>query len=176
MATATWIQHDLEEAGVPFQELHHNDAYTAQSLAEREHVSGHHVAKVVAVIADGRPVELILPASRRVNLQKVRDILTAENVRLATEPELQQYFADCEIGAIPAMRHWKDVDVLMDDTLRVEGDIVFPAGTHCDAVRIAFEAWFRVVNPRVESFTEPERSFPREEAMDEWPGQDGEWI
>jgi Ala-tRNA(Pro) deacylase len=175
MATATWIQHDLEQAGVPFQELHHDEVYTAQALAEREHVSGHRVAKVVVVIADGRPVELILPASRRVNLDKLRGVLPAKCARLASEAELQQRFADCELGALPALRHWQDIDVLMDTMLRVDGDIVFPAGTHRDAVRIGFEEWFHMVKPRVESFTDPERPSMPQEGGEGWYGANGEW-
>src|ERR1051326_7705213 len=100
MSTATWIQHELEQAGVPFQELHHDDAFTAQALAECEHISGHRVAKVVLVMADDRPVELIMPASRRVRLDMIRERLGARMVRLASEVELQQYFGDCEIGAM----------------------------------------------------------------------------
>jgi Ala-tRNA(Pro) deacylase len=64
MATPMWIRKMLELRGIAFEEMHHPEAYTAQEVAQREHFSGHHVAKVVVVIADGRPVELILPASR----------------------------------------------------------------------------------------------------------------
>ena len=76
---------ELEEHGIAYEELHHPEAYTAQRVAQREHVSGHRVAKVVCVIMDGRPVELVLPASRRLNLDQVRDVLRAGVMRLATE-------------------------------------------------------------------------------------------
>lgn len=173
MATATWIQQELEQSGVSFQELHHEEVFTAQAVAEREHMSGHHVAKVVVIIADGRPIELILPATRRVALGVVRDLIGAKEVRLASESELRQYFAECEVGAIPALRHWKDVDILMDSSLRVEGDILFQAGTHCDAVRMGFDDWFRMVNPRVERFTEPVRDAQRG-AFEDWGTNYGE--
>jgi Ala-tRNA(Pro) deacylase len=174
MSTATWIHRELEQAGVPFQELHHEDVYTAQALAEREHISGHRVAKVVVAIVDDRPVELILPANRRVRLDMIRDLLAARTARLASELELQLHFADCEVGAMPALRH--GTDVIMDGTLHVDGDIVFPAGTHRDAVCIAFDEWFRMVDPRVEFFTEPERGFMPDEALEEWRhGECGEW-
>lgn len=174
MATATWVQHELEQSGVPFRELHHDEAYTAQAVAEREHVSGHRVAKVVVVIADGRAVELVLPASRRVDLCLVRDRLGAGEVRLATEAELQQRFADCEIGAIPPLRHWRDVEVIMDASLRVDGDILFQAGTHCDAVRMGFNDWFHIVDPRVELFSEPEAPAQEPEILDDWGTEYGE--
>jgi Ala-tRNA(Pro) deacylase len=145
----------LELRGIPFEELHHPEVYTTQEVAQREHVSGHRVAKVVVVMVDGRPVELILPASRHVNLDRVRTVLHAHDLRLATEAEMERYFRDCEVGAIPALRHWKDVDVLMDRSLNVEGNILFQAGTHADAVRLNFRDWYEMVNPQVATFSEP---------------------
>jgi Ala-tRNA(Pro) deacylase len=155
MSAATWIVNELEQKGMTYQEMHHPDAYTAQSVAQCEHVSGHRVAKVVVAMVDGRPVELILPASRRVNLERVRYLLAAKEVRLATEEEIDRYFTDCETGAIPPLRHWDGVEVIMDTSMQVPGDIIFQAGTHRDAVRMRFEDWFRMVNPPVASFSEP---------------------
>jgi Ala-tRNA(Pro) deacylase len=154
MATATWVRDELDQRGIAYQELHHPEAYTAQAVAKREHVSGHRVAKVVAVLADGRPVELVLSASRRVRLDRVRELLGARDLRLASELEMERYFTDCEPGAIPALRHWHGVDVIMDGHLRVPGDIVLQAGTHHDAIRMRFDDWFDLVRPRVEEFTE----------------------
>jgi Ala-tRNA(Pro) deacylase len=155
MAAATWIREELDQRGIAYKELHHREAFTAQEVAQAEHVSGHCVAKVVCVLADGRPVELILPASRRVDLEQVRDLLGAEKLRLATEDELACWFDDCEVGALPALRHWRDVDVIMDGNLTSSGDILLLGGTHSDAIRMNFDDWFAMVNPRVELFSEP---------------------
>jgi Ala-tRNA(Pro) deacylase len=145
----------LQLRGIPFEELHHTEVFTAQEVAQREHFSGHRVAKVVVAIADGRPVELILPASKHVNLDRVRTVLHAHELRLATEQEIEKFFTDCEVGAIPALRHWKDVDVLMDRSLNVAGPILFQAGTHEDAVRLDFQDWYELVKPQVATFSEP---------------------
>ena len=155
MATPLWIRKMLERRGIAFEELHHPEVYTAQEVAQREHVSGHRVAKVVVIMADDRPVELILPASRHVNLDRVRTVLHAHALRLATETEMEKFFTDCELGAIPPLRHWKDVGVLMDRSLNVEGDILFQAGTHADAVRLNFRDWYEMVKPQVATFSVP---------------------
>jgi Ala-tRNA(Pro) deacylase len=155
MATPMWIRKMLELRGIPFEELHHPEVYTAQEVAQREHISGHRVVKVVVVMADGRPVELVLPASRRVNLDQVRTVLQAQEVRLATEEEMEKVFTGCEVGAIPALRHWKGVAVLMDRSLNVEGKILFQAGTHADAVRLNFRDWYELVQPQVATFSAP---------------------
>jgi Ala-tRNA(Pro) deacylase len=158
MTSATslsWIRQILNKRHIPFQELHHERAFTAQEVAGLEHVSGHRVAKVVIAIVDGRPVELVLPASRRVALDRVRDALHAQEARFASEQEMEQYFCDAEPGAIPPLRReeWRNVPVVMDETMRVEGEVLFQAGTHTDAVRIHFADWFNLVQPRVERFS-----------------------
>jgi Ala-tRNA(Pro) deacylase len=150
-----WIRKTLRLRGVPFEELHHPEASTAQEVAQYEHVSGHRVAKVVVVMVDGKPVELILPASRRVDLERVRMILGAGNVCLATEEEMEMYFIGAEVGAIPALRQWAGVPVLMDRSLSVEGPILFQAGTHADAIRLNFRDWYELVRPQVASFSVP---------------------
>lgn len=155
MATATWVKNELDEQHVPYQELHHPQAYTAQEVAEREHITGHRVAKVVIAMVEGRPVELVLPASRRVQLERICAMLHARAVRLASEDELRYIFPECEVGAIPPLRHWPGVEVIVDGALCTAGDIVFQGGTHADAVRLRFDDWFQMVNPRIESFSEP---------------------
>ena len=161
MATATWIKNMLGTRGVAYEELHHRVAFTAQEVAQSEHVSGHCLAKVVVAMADGRPVELILPASRRVVLDRVRRLLGAGAVRLASEAEMEKVFTDCETGAIPPLRHWKDVTVMMDASLSSAQDLVFQAGTHEDAIRLKFHDWLALVSPRVEYFAAPEHAGSR---------------
>jgi Ala-tRNA(Pro) deacylase len=150
-----WIRKMLELRGIRFEELHHREAYTAQDVAHHEHVSGHRVAKVVVVMADGRPVELVLPASLQVNMDRVKTVLHAHEIRLASEEEMARVFTDCAVGATPPLRHWKDVEVLMDRALNVEGDILFQAGTHTDAILLNFRDWYEMVKPQVATFSEP---------------------
>ena len=158
MATANWIKNMLDMRGVPYEERRHRAASTARGVARREHVSSHCVAKVVIVLADWKPVELILPADHRVVLDRVRELLNAKEVRLASEAEMDRTFTECQTGAIPPLRHWKDVTVLVDASLQDidADDLVFQAGTHEDAIRLKYRDWFRLMRPLVESFSEPD--------------------
>jgi prolyl-tRNA editing enzyme YbaK/EbsC (Cys-tRNA(Pro) deacylase) len=77
---------------------------------------------------------------------------------------MDKIFIGCESGAIPALRYRTDVPVLMDRTLKVEGNILFSMGTHSDAVLLRFSDWYDLVQPEIASFTEPadpeHRTFP----------------
>lgn len=164
MSAKPWVMDRLKGASV--EELHHKKAVTAQDLAHIEHVSGHRVAKVVVVFADGKPIVLVLPASHRVVIRSLREALQAKDVRIAEEGDLLRLYPECELGAEPPLAPNGWVPVWMDEAMRVDGDIVFSAGTHTDAVRMPFEQWLRQVGPKVGRFAE-ESGAPR------MPGWDG---
>jgi Ala-tRNA(Pro) deacylase len=145
----------LREQGVPYQVQHHPLAYTAQQVAEREHVPGRLVAKVVLAYADGRPVLLALPAPRRVDLARAVDVVGAESVRLAEERELERAFPDCEVGATPPFGNLYGLPVYVDRTLAADDVIVCQAGTHTDTVSLRFADFERLVRPVVADFARP---------------------
>lgn len=144
---AHWIQEELERAGARFETVKHHRAITAQALAKAEHFSGRRVAKAVVVVADEKPVLLVLPASRRIAWPNLQATLKAKAMRLADELEMARWFSDCELGAEPPLRHWPGVDLWMDESLRTDGEILFSGGTHLDGIRMRFEDWFRVAPP-----------------------------
>lgn len=152
MSAIAWVKESLK--GATFEEHSHRRAVTAQDLAHVEHVSGHRVAKVVVVFADGRPLVLVLPASHKVALKRLKDVVGAKEVRMAEEGDLLRLYPDCELGAEPPLSPAEWVPVWMDEAMRVEGDIVFNAGTHTDAVRMPFSEWLGRVRPRVGRFSE----------------------
>ena len=84
---------------------------------------------------------------------------------------MDRIFNDVDTGAIPALRHWKGVEVIMDETMSVDGPIVIQGGTHQDTIRLTFNDWFAMVQPRVGTFTELDqqtgnRCFANREDMD----------
>jgi Ala-tRNA(Pro) deacylase len=156
MSVPKWIESTLENEHVAFEERHHTPRYTAQEVAAEEHFCGHRLAKVVIVKADGGMAEVVAPATRRINLQAVARELGCDACRLATEQEISEHFADCEVGAVPPLRHWPGVPILLDEQLtNLPGTILFQAGTHEDAIEMEFEDWYRITQPRVGEFTWP---------------------
>src|SRR5258708_25266404 len=95
----------LHEHQVPFQQQQHTRAFSAQKIAESEHVPGTMVAKTVIAWVDGNMMALVLPASYRADLNKVRAALGARQVRLAHDPETTATFPDCEVRTMPPFSH-----------------------------------------------------------------------
>ena len=144
----------LRAEGVPFEAHQHPPAFTAQEVAEREHISGKQVAKVVVVWADNQLVMLVLPASHQVDAAHLDALLGAQHVRLAHEPELAVAFPDCEVGAMPPFGNLYDLPVYVDTALSTAEMIVVAAGTHTDTLHLAYADYARLVKPNVATFAE----------------------
>lgn len=153
MSMPRWITDELDHEHVDYRVRHHRPRFTAQEVAAEEHVSGHRMAKVVVVKADERLAFIVLPASQRVDLDAVRQSLGCHTCRLASEQEIAEHFHDCEVGAIPPLRHWRDVPILADQRLmQPDAMIIFQAGTHEDAIEIRCDDWKRIAQPREGGF------------------------
>src|SRR5262245_49678529 len=113
----------LQQGNVPFQMLDHPPTYAAQRLAQIVHVSGDEVAKVVLLRADDGFVLAVLPATRGVNLERVRALVGAAKVSLATEPECGTCFPDCELGALPPFGSKYGLRTIVDRSLSEDDEI-----------------------------------------------------
>ncbi len=141
------IERFLTEQHVAYSVIPHQPAYTAQEEAAVAHVPGGQWAKTVACVVDDRPVLAVVPAASRVDLDRLREITGARDVRLAREPEFEGLYPDCEVGAMPPLGPLYGQPVFVDRALAGAGEIVFEGGSHRDAVRMKYEDFARVARP-----------------------------
>jgi len=146
------LENYLRENGAPYSLHHHPPAFTAQAVAESEHISGRSVAKVVIVFKDGTMTMLALPANLRVNLSKAAEAIGVREVRLAHEDEFQAAFPDCDVGAMPPFGNLYDIETYVDKNLEQSQEIVFNAGTHEDTIHVQYADFKRLVHPKVAEF------------------------
>ena len=142
----------LDTEGVACTIDEHPPRYTAQELAQVEHVSGRLIAKSVMVVADGNPVMVVVPGVAKVDLGAVRKALGAEEVRLAVEEEFGRLFPDCEAGAMPPFGNLYGVPVLVDAALAGDPVIFFNAGSHRRTATMTYADYARLVRPAVGAF------------------------
>jgi Ala-tRNA(Pro) deacylase len=147
----------LENSSAKYEVTKHQPTYSAQQMAAAEHVPGREVAKPVLVKADGQYYMCVLPACCKVDLDALKQDLHVDQVVLAGEDEMSKLFADCELGAEPPFGNLYGLETLMDESLEADEYIVFQAGTHEQAIRIAMADYKKLVSPLVLSFSYPDR-------------------
>ena len=138
----------LTEKNVLYEILHHREAFTAQRIAEAEHVKADHHAKVVMVKTGEQHLMAVLPADRRVDLEKVEQI-TGQLASLDSELEFRSLFPDCAVGTMPPFGNLYGLPTYVDRSLAKEDYIVFEAGTHTDAIKLSYPAYEQIVKPQI---------------------------
>ena len=148
------LQEYLDENKIKYQILTHSTAYTAQEVAQVQHIPGKQVAKVVMVKKEGgKPVMLVLPASHKVNFTWLREVLH-ERAELEEEREFRHLFPGCETGAEPPFGNLFQLDTIVDTALSEDEEIVFNAGSHWQTIKMDYDDYKRLVHPRVARFAE----------------------
>lgn len=137
---------------VRYVSIRHSPAFTAAEVAQSAHVSGRDFAKTVIVVIDDEMVMVVLPASRRVLLNDLREMLDTTHLRLATEAEFRDRFPDCELGAMPPFGNLYGMRVYVSSLLAEEKEIAFNAGTHTEIIQLAYADFDRLVKPTVLDF------------------------
>ena len=95
------------------------------------------VAKTVVVVTDEGYVRAVLPASERLDLRKLHEILRVKTVpRLATEAELGAAYPAFELGAVPPFGGPGGDRVVIDARLALEEEVVFEAATHSRSIKL----------------------------------------
>ena len=76
-------------------------------------------------------------------------MLKVDEVELATEPEFEDMFPDCELGAMPPFGNFYDMDTLVAEVLTEDEEIAFNAGTHKELVKMNYKDFEELVKPKI---------------------------
>ena len=133
----------------PFIYCTHRLAYTAQEVAEAQHVPGKEVAKGVVLKADGRFIMVVLPAVKKLDLEALRSQIPFHRIKIAREDEFASLFPDSNVGAMPPFGNLYGMPVYVDRGLSDDEEIVFNAGSHFETLRMRYSDFERLVEPVV---------------------------
>ena len=144
----------LDSHAVRYFVVSHSPAYTAQEIAAAAHVPGKELAKTVMVTLDGKMAMVVLPASRQLDFELLRQLTPTREVELASEKEFADLFPECEIGAMPPFGNLygiiDDISPLtVYEELEDDDEIAFNAGAHTELLRLSYENYKKLVHPKV---------------------------
>ena len=152
----------LDQNGVRYVTIRHSKAYTSQEVAASAHVSGREFAKTVMIKIDNKMAMAVLRASYQIDFDLLEDHFRGKSVKLATEAEFRDSFPGCEPGAMPPFGNLYGMEVYVAESLAVDEEIAFNAGTHTEIIRMAFADFERLVKPGMIRFSWKRSSFPKD--------------
>jgi len=142
----------LDSNHVRYVSISHSAAYTAQEIAALAHVPGKELAKTVMVKIDGKMAMAVLPASFKVDLEHLKEVLGAASVELASEREFRDLFPGCETGGMPPFGNLFGLEVYVSEKLTEDQEIAFNAGSHTELLKLAYADFERLAKPKVVQF------------------------
>jgi Ala-tRNA(Pro) deacylase len=154
MTVARKLKELLDKNKVPYKLSTHQEVYTAQEVAASLHVKGQYLAKAVMVKSKDKLIMLVLPASHKVNVQKVKTLLKDPEARLATEAEFKSAFPDSDVGAMAPFGHLYNLELYSDKSLTKDEEIIFQAGSHVETIRMKYKDYEKLAKPKVVEFAE----------------------
>lgn len=135
----TLVTEHLERLGVRFEVLPHQRSVTAMEEARALDMESDEVLKVLVLDIDTGHALAVLPASRRLDLDLVRDAFGDRDARLASEDEIEGAFPEFELGAVPALPSLLHVPVVVDPSVFRHRRVTFAAGVQRESVRVEAE-------------------------------------
>ncbi len=150
------VTHFLDQHGVVYGLYHHGESYDAQHMAQSLHTPGNMVAKTVMIRAarGTKHIVLVVPATKRIDLEKVSAVLGGIDVELATETEMLQHCPGCEFGVVPIFGAQFGMETMIDESVAKQKEIMFQGDTHEEAVRMRYDDFRALEHPRVASIVE----------------------
>ena len=141
---------ELERLGIEYELLDHEPTDRAVDEAESLGMRPHEIAKTIVVTTGAENLRVLVPASERVDMHKLRDLLSAgKELHLLTEEALGSEYPDFDLGAVPPLGGSHD-GVIVDRRLAALEDVVFEAGAHDRSARVKAADFVALAGARVE--------------------------
>jgi Ala-tRNA(Pro) deacylase len=145
----------LDGEGVEHELIEHEPAMSAAAEARATYQPPDRIAKTVVLHDGSAYVIAAIPASQRLDLRKLRDLLGAtRNLRLASEEAIGRDFPSLEVGAVPPFGPMVPAAEVIDRTLLEQPWILCPAGDHRHSVLLDPHALVRITAAKVADICE----------------------
>lgn len=142
------IKQLLGDNKIHYQLITHEPVYTSEQAAK---MRGKGIeeglkrgAKAMIFKVDEKYIQCIVPAHKIVDIKKVKGLLNAKKIKMATPEEVLQV-TDCEIGSVPPFGNLFNIQVYCDPELSEEID--FNAGLHDASITMKRADWEKIVKP-----------------------------
>lgn len=127
------VKNYLEKHGAPYEEIAHKTVYTAFDAAQTLKKELKEIAKNLLVQADKTFALVIVPADRKIDLNKVKKALGAKKLSLSNE-KIMVKVLKIKPGAISSFGKLHQLETWVDKAMLKTKKAVFSTGSFTDSV------------------------------------------
>jgi len=123
----------LEESRVNYQLTEHEPVFTSEEAAKVRGVPLEWGAKAIVFAADKKPILIVIPADRKIDLKSFKKSYSIKDLRMLT-PEEVKAVAGVEVGAVPPLGNVMGLLTYFDEELTKKEKIAFNPGAHTKSI------------------------------------------
>ncbi|MFA6512373.1 MAG: YbaK/EbsC family protein [Patescibacteria group bacterium] len=154
MGVPKQLQKHLDESNAEYDVAEHRTVFTAYDLAQTLRRDLADIAKTLLIKTEEGLKLVVVPASKRLNLVKLKKALGVKKLSIASEKDMQKAYG-VKPGAIHAFGSvLKGTPVVVDRALAKAKELVFPTGSFTDSLRMKAKIYLSLENPVIASFTD----------------------
>ncbi len=151
----------LDKRGAKYAIVTHKKVYTAYDAAQTLRRKLDEIAKNLLVKTNKGFVLVLLPASKRLDLNKLKKLMNAKGmgvkkVEIPKEGAMVRIFK-VKPGALGAFGSVHELEVYMDKNLQKVKKAIFPTGSFTDSVEMAMKEFEKLEKPVVGMFSEAKK-------------------
>jgi len=164
MAVPKKIINHLDKQGAKYAIVTHRKVYTAYDVAQTLKKKLDEIVKNLLVKTDKGFVVVVLPASKNVNLPKLKKLMNAQGkgikkVELPKEQVMVRLFK-IKPGALPAFGSLHKLEVYMDKSLKKIKKAIFASGSFTESIEMAMKEFEKLEKPIIGLFSEVKKFKP----------------
>ncbi|MFZ5365943.1 MAG: aminoacyl-tRNA deacylase [Patescibacteria group bacterium] len=141
----------LQANKINYYLFEHEPVYTSEQAAKVRGSSLKGGAKALIFVADGKPIMIVVPGDKKVDIGRFKEVEKIDDLRMATPEEVVQ-LTGLQIGAVHPLGNLHNLPVYVDKSLGRNQEIVFNAGLHTKSIRMKYQDYFCLVKPSLGDF------------------------
>ncbi|MBI2971862.1 MAG: YbaK/EbsC family protein [Candidatus Aenigmarchaeota archaeon] len=143
----------LEKNSIWHEFLEKEDTRSVAKASNASGIDSGSIVKSLVFLADGERCLILLQGSRTVDRKKVRKLLRAENIALASPGQVLEA-TGYEVGAVPPVGHATKLRCILDTRAARLHDAWAGGGTKTRLVRLHMQDIVRLTGPRIADVSE----------------------
>lgn len=142
----------LKDKKIDYQLLEHKPVFTSEEAAKIRGTSLKQGAKALVFYADKKPIMVVVPGDKKVDIKKFKITHHLKDLRMATPEEVEE-LTGVKIGAVHPLGNLHNLPTYVDKGLGRNQEIVFNAGLHNKSIKMEYRDYYSLVKPKLADFS-----------------------